>query len=98
MYSYVTVRCSQMVKDTPKIHANAFVSKSGRKGCSIMILPDTGGTITLIHSKIVRRLGLKVNMKEKEEFDLYNAQEASMVVEGTSIVNVVPKICEKARP
>ena len=65
MSSSVTVRCSQMVKDTPRIHAKAFVSKSGRKGRSFLILTDSGSTITLIHSKIVRRFGSKVNLKGK---------------------------------
>ena len=53
--------------------------------------------MTLVHSRIVRRLGLKVNSRGGENFDLYDAQGASMVVEGTCVIHVVPEGCTKPR-
>ena len=51
----------------------------------------------LVHSKIVKRLGLKINIKGGEDFDLYNAQGASMVVDRTCVKYVAPEGCEKPR-
>ena len=52
-----------MVADTPRIRAKGYLSKSEHKYKSILILTYSGATMRLIHSRIVRRLGLKVNIK-----------------------------------
>ena len=61
--SSVLVKCSSVVANTPRIRARGYLSKSGTKCKSILILPDSGATMTLVHSRIVRRLGLKGNSK-----------------------------------
>ena len=61
--SLVLVKCSSMVADTPRIRTKGYLSKSGHKYKSILILPYSGATMMLIHSRVVRRLGLNVNIK-----------------------------------
>ena len=68
------VKCSNVVADTPRIRAKGYLSKSGTKYKSILILPDSGATMTLVHSRIVRRLALKVNSKGGDNYELYDAQ------------------------
>ena len=62
-----------------------------------MILPDSGATMTLIHSRIVRRLGLQINTKGGEIYDLYNAHWKSMAVDGTCVIHMFPEGCSKPR-
>ena len=86
--STVTVICSNMVKDTPRIRAKGFMSKSGRKYRSVLILPDSGATITLVHCKIVKRLGLKVKVKGGEDFDLYDTKGTGMKMLHSTLLSV----------
>ena len=38
-----------------------------------------------------------MNGRGKEEFDLYNAQGSSMIVEGTCVIHMVSEECPKTR-
>ena len=80
----------QHCKRHSKNEAKGFMTKSGRKYRSVLILLDSRATITLVHSKIVKRLWLKINERGGDKFNLYDPQGASMVIEGMAMIYVVP--------
>ena len=53
--------------------------------------------MTLIHSRIAKRMGLKINKKGGEIYDLFDAQGNEMGVDGTCIIYVIPEGCSKPR-
>ena len=87
----VLVKMSSIVADTPRILAKGYVSKSGRKCKDIKLLPDSGATMTLIHTRIAKRLGLHINVRGGEIYNLHDAQGKNMVVDGTCIIYVIPE-------
>ena len=60
-------------------------------------MPDSGATMTLIHTRTVQRLGLQINTKGGEIYDLYDAQGKSMAVDGTCVIQVIPEGFSKPR-
>lgn len=74
-----------------------MASKGSRKGRKIKILPDSGATMTLCHAEVARRLGLKISKKDKDTYELVDAQGRQMEVMGTCIISVVPEGCSAPR-
>ena len=91
------VKVNSVVADTPRIVARGMAAKSSRKGRTIRILPDSGATMTLVHSRIARRLGIKINQRGGEKYDLFDAQGREMGIDGTCVIYVVPEGCSKPR-
>ena len=87
----VLVKMSSIFADTPRFTAKGYVFKSGRKCKDIKLLPDSGATMTLIHTRIARRLGLHINVRGGEIYNLHDAQGKNMVVDGTCIIYVIPE-------
>ena len=53
--------------------------------------------MTLINSKIANRLGLKINKKGGEMYNLFDAQGKEMGVDGTCVIYVILDGCSKPR-
>ena len=68
------VKVSRVTEDTPRIIGRGMASKGARKGRKIKILPDSGATMTLCHAKVASRLGLKISKKDKDTYELVDAQ------------------------
>ena len=86
----VLFKMSSVISVTPRILGKEISSKSSRKGRIIKILADFGATMTLIHARTTRRLGLKVSTKEGEQIELFNTHK-SMRVKGRGVIYVIPE-------
>ena len=83
------VRVSAITADTPRIRGRGLASKGARKGRKVKILPDSGATMTLCHAKVAKGLSIKIAKKDKDTYELYDAQGQCMEVLGTCIIYVV---------
>ena len=72
-------------------------SKGARKGRKVRILPNSCATMTLCHSKVAARLGLKISRRDRDTYELVDAQGRQMEVAGTCVIHVVPDGCEAPR-
>ena len=81
----------------PHIIGRGMASKRARKGRKIKILPNSGATMTLCHSKVANGLGLKISKKDRDTYELVDAQGCQMKVAGTCVIHVVPDGCEAPR-
>ena len=77
------VKVSRVTEDTPCIRGRGMASKGSRKGRKIKILPNSGATMTLCHAKVAMRLGLKISKKDKDIYELVDAQGQQVEVLGT---------------
>ena len=76
--SSVQVEVSAVTSNTPRIPGRGLASKRARKGRKIIILPDSGATMTLCHARVARRLELNVSRKDANLHELYDAQQKRM--------------------
>ena len=53
--------------------------------------------MTLCHAKVAKRLGLKISKKDKDIYELVDAQGRQMEVLGTCIIYVIPEGCSVPR-
>ena len=89
----MSVKVSSVAVDTPRIRGTGLASKGARRGKKIKLLPNSGATMTLVHSKVAQRLGLKISRKDLGLYELPDAQGKKLEVWGMCNLYVIPEGC-----
>lgn len=91
----VKVKCrnssvNSLSEDTPKLTMETRKGQSwkGFRAYHLSYIPDTGASISVCSTRITKRIDLKINKEEGEQYSLTNASNQEMKIVGMSTVFV----------